>query len=517
MSEAGIQPKWSLPYRTPHSSRGQRALRVAAYVLLVGAIVTPVVQFQIRTRRSHRKELEYRAFQDKYEHLTDEELAARGIKRLPAPGKTTRGAIGRWRWAVQPFWEGRNIYQPHEGTEPIPVWLHPNMPFTVILLTPFALLGVEAMALTFNLCKVLVLVAAILAAARLANHNGRKMPDWVLALALLWAILPIVGDIQHGNTNVFVLAAIVLHLWWYRRGHDLRAGAALALAICLKMTPALFLLYWAYQRNWKLLAAAVVALVLFAVVVPAAALGPSPYATLAGSWFDNLIYPGLVKGSWYPVHINQSLPGVFSRYFFAPPSPNGDIFWNPDDFTYAEQLQRQTPYWITLIGLPPWGVKLLVRVGQLAIVGLMAWAIGWRKLPRDDGRRALHYGLVALGMLLLNQRTWDHHAAILLPANVAIWYAIAFGRVGRRVRWAALILMLLAGLLVWGGGTTYFALIAKMMGESAKVGDRWADIAEAYGPAFYHFVLLLATAAMLSIALRHGTDPYADRRQRLSG
>ena len=75
----------------------------------------------------------------------------------------------------------------------------------------------------------------------------------MLGLGLLWVLMFVIGDLQHGNTHVLVLGAITLHLWLYRRGHDWAAGGALALAICLKMTPALFVLYWLYQRNWKLL------------------------------------------------------------------------------------------------------------------------------------------------------------------------------------------------------------------------------------------------------------------------
>ena len=202
-----------------------------------------------------------------------------------------------------------------------------------------------------------------------------------------------------------------------------------------------------------------------------------------------------------------------SRYFFPEPNPNGNIFWNPDDNPYSQQKQFQ---WITLVALPEWGVKGIVRLGQLAIVALIAWAIGWRKLPRDDGRRALHYGLVTLGILLLNQRTWDHHAAILIPAAVAAWYAIAFGRFGRRTRLVALVLMLGAGPLVWFNGTTLFKQAARLAGHSSKVGDHWANVAEAYGPGFAFFVVLFVVLVTVTVALKQSPDPYAPTRQTLA-
>ena len=537
MSPKTQKPKWSLPYSTldpaDPAGRGRiKAARIAAYILLAVAIITPIVQFQVMTRRNHRRGVVYRQalrdFRSKYGHLTTQQLARQGLTPPTPPKKVHKGAVARWRVAVRAFWEGRNIYL-KKGASRAPntpvaaagqpkdrlknVWLHPNTPFTVILLTPFAMMPVLAMAVALNLCKALVLIASILMAAGICNHEGKRMPDWVVGLAMLWGILLVVGDIQHGNTNVFVLGAITLHLWLYRRGRDVLSGGALALAVCLKMTPALFVLYWLYQRNWKLLVAATAAMVLLAVVVPAVAVGPDHYATLTATWYENLIKPGLVKGSWYPIHINQSLSGVVSRYFFPQPHPSGNIFWNPDDNPYQSQDQF---YWITLAPLSGARVKAVFRIGQVLIVALAAWAIGWRKLPRSDARRGLHYAIVLLGILLLNQRTWDHHAAILVPAYVAIWYAIAFGRTGPRARKWGLYLAVLAGPLVWLGGTELFKGAAWIVGESRETGDRWADIAEAYGPAFYHFLLMFIVAAILCLALKRPADPYADERQKLA-
>ena len=336
------------------------------------------------------------------------------------------------------------------------------------------------------------------------------MPDWVLGLALLWSMLLIVDDIQHGNTNGFVLGAIVFHLWLYRRGRDLAAGASLALAICLKMTPALFLLYWLYQRNWKLLAGAVIGLCLFGVIVPAAAVGPARYATLTRTWCDNMIRPGLVEGGWYPEHINQSLSGVAGRYFLA--GRNGDIYWGPDDDPHYQTTRHG---WITLAALPEGAVRWIVRAGRLAIVALMLWSIGWRRLACDDGRRALHYAMVLLAMMLLNQRTWNHHAAVLLPAGVAIWQAIGYGRFGRGLRATALGLVVAGGLASWLLRSDLIEALARAAGQTQAAAETCADTVKAYGPMFYYFLLLFVAAAILAAALKRAREPYAETRQKL--
>ncbi len=489
-----------LPYVTelpanPVTRRKVATLRIAAYVVLVALLIVPVIQFQVITTRRTRRA--------KPKPPTSSQMTASAAAKEELAVDSTKGAIGRWRLAIRDFWAGKNIYAAQ--APPGETSLHPNMPFTVILLTPFAHLSAGSAAAVFDALKIASIVAAILMMVRVADHDGARMPDWVVALGVLWAIKPITGDILHGNTNDFVLAAIVLHLWLYRRGWDLSAGTALAVAICLKMTPALFLIYWLYQRSWKVLMGTVVALLVFTAVVPAVAVGPDRAMVLTRTWLDNLILPGLVRGEWYPIHINQSVSGVLGRYLLSRGQPGGDIYWNPDDNPYSLQAEHG---WISLVSLSPLQAKMVVRGVQLLLVALGAWAIGWRKLPRDDGRRALHYGLVVTGMMLLNQRTWDHHATVLLVATVAIWYAVARGRISRAARAWAIGLMLVAAACLWLSSNGVFVMAALLARRTVKVGVEWADVEMAYGPVFFYFLMLFATGVILLVVMRRSESPY---------
>jgi len=515
MSDTSSKPRWSLPYESPlpvdpRRAGRVRALRVAACALLAAALIAPVVQFQHGTVKRERRR------QGLLQKVESGKIAAEDV---PIVG--TKGAIARWSKAVRQFWAGRNIYQAgqadadrsgltYQQRQQRDVWLHPNMPFTVIMLSPFAYMPIQWQALSVNVLKLLVLAATGLMAASLAGHGRRRICDWVLGLGVLWALFFLIGDIQHGNTNVFVLGLVTCHLWLYRRGRDGWAGLPLACAICLKMTPALFVLYWLYQRNWKLLSGTLVWLVMLAVAVPAAAIGPQRYWALTQTWLDNLIIPGLLKGAWYPIHINQSLSGVLSRYFLD--GKWGDILWNPDDAPWGRGDEHS---WITLIVLPHVAVKMILRAGQIVIVALAMWAIGLRKLPRDDGRRALHYGLVVLGMMLLNQRTWDHHATVVLLATVAIWQAIAFGRMAFRPRAWSLALTILAGLCVFLTRGDLLKTIGKAIYGHKDKAELFADRVEAAGPAFWAFAMLFVSGVILSLALKKSAAPYADTRQKL--
>ena len=500
----------------PSARRRVRVLRVVAWLALAAAAVVPVVQFQVATRKRLRRAAEF-------DRAHPDWCPATATVRRPSAHK---GAVGRWRKAVHQFWQGRNVYElipPNYralATQPVSsvespadygrTYMHPNHPLTLILLTPLAYLPVWAMALSYNLAKLLALAATVLMAARLAGHRGRPIVDWVVLLGLLWTLPLVIADVSHGNTNVFALAAIVLHLWLYRRGCDVLAGLPLAVAILLKMTPALFLPYWLYQRNGKLLSGAAAGVIAFGVLVPAAAVGPRHYGDLTATWYRTVIRGPVVEGSWYPEHINQSLSGVVSRYFLD--GRDGDIYWGPDDDPRYETTEHG---WITLVALPERAARWLLRAGQGAILLLAAWAIGWRKLPRDDGRRALHYGLVLLAMMLLNQRTWNHHAAVLLPAGVAIWQGIAFGRVSRRARVWAFACAMAAGACVWLARGDFFKALARLAGQAKPQAEAFADVAKAFGPTFYYLAGLFAAGVALALALRRADEPYAAERQKL--
>jgi len=490
-----------LPYETPVPADAKRrktaaVLRVIGYGVIIGAILVSLIQYQYIAWRNSNKAAQWNT---NHGHLDDAELRELGLSEP----KGRSGAIQRWAIGIRAFWAGDNIYISHDHPGDQHIRMHPNTPGILVLMTPLAFLPPDASALAWNLCKLVAIVLSLLMAVRVANHGDIRMVDWAVFLAVLWSLRFIMGDIRHANTNTFVLFAIVLHLWLFRTGRDLWAGCSLGLAICLKMTPALFMLYWIYQRNWRLLAGMLIGLAVIGVVLPAAAMGPTRYVESTQCWLNNLIKPGLVKGSWYPIHVNQSFPAVMSRLFFGEPNPNGDIFWNPDDYIYGRHGKGG---WIALVSLGEPVVKGIVRAGQVIVLALMAWAIGLRKLPRDDARRNLHYAMVVLAMMMLNQRTWDHHAAVLLPAGMAVWFAITQGRLSAKARVASIVLVAAAGLGILAAPIA--GLAQDIFGPKHSPLD-WKDMCEAYGPVFFHFALLFVACVIMCLSLKNKPTPYA--------
>ena len=227
-SEKDAAPKWALPYETPIPANPAKrrlvtVLRIAVYALFFATMIIPIVQLESTVLRNQRKARQYDT------RLQENRLTEKDIRK--GRPKATKGAVNRWRTAVHEFWDGKNIYLSQEQNagltataetssdadedEAGSVALHPNMPFVVILLTPFLYLPMWAGGLLFTIVKVLVVLVAILAAVRVIDHRELRMPDWIVGLGVVWWLTGMTGDIQHANTNGFVLGAIVFHLWFY--------------------------------------------------------------------------------------------------------------------------------------------------------------------------------------------------------------------------------------------------------------------------------------------------------------
>jgi len=122
---------------------------------------------------------------------------------------------------------------------------------------------------------------------RLVEGNGPAFPPWAKALVVLLSLRPIMGDLIHGNVNLFILFLIAASLFAFGRRRDLGGGLLLGLAIACKLTPALFVPYFLWKRSWKMLIGCAAGLGLagaFTKVLAGMLFGVSPWdaVTMAG-------------------------------------------------------------------------------------------------------------------------------------------------------------------------------------------------------------------------------------------
>jgi hypothetical protein len=380
-----------------------------------------------------------------------------------------RSAFERWR---------EQILQMEEGTDIQEKYNYPNPPIMALLLEPLVQLPPLAGALCWFYLKVGMTLLAIHWAFSLVERPERPFPAWGKALAVLLSLRPIMGDLTHGNVNLFILFLVMGTLYAFRRRRDFTAGVTLALAIACKVTPALLLPYFLWKRAWKTVAGCGVGLVFFFWLVPGSLLGMEENARYLKSWVEHMILPYVVGGEVTTDHNNQSLPGLVHRMLTHSPSFS----------TYVEN--RYTPVeYRNVLDLPVSWARLLVK----ACMGLFGLAILWCCRAPTQSRRgwrlAAEYSLVLLGMLLFSERTWKHHCVtLLLPFTVLVYY-LAACRPSPRLRWYLV-------------GTLAIVVLLMTTTSTGLVNDleRAAKLAQAYGA--YIWAYLLLAVALVTILRR---------------
>lgn len=343
-------------------------------------------------------------------------------------GTQTKTAFLRWRDQIQDLREGRNIY---EGNS------YPNPPIMPLILGPLAELPPMVGVMAWFLLKVVMVVLSVVWVVRLTTPlGGPPIPDWAIGGAIILSLHPLLGDLSHGNVNIFIGVVVFAALEAYRRGWDLLAGLILALAVACKITPALFIPYFGWKwlqagitrptgdtassmlRSGKILAGGAAGLLLWFFLVPAAFLGWNHNLELLSTWYDHMARPFLVEGKVTPERANQSIPGLVHRLLTEQPS---DIDYDEDGRPYPKEFHN-----LTDIGpeAARWVIRGAQAIFMLTIVTLAWTPIVGPRAQRQGPRLAAEFGLVMLGMLLLSERTWKHHATtLILPYMVlfAVW------------------------------------------------------------------------------------------------
>ncbi|MBN9120777.1 MAG: DUF2029 domain-containing protein [Planctomycetes bacterium] len=445
--------------------------------------------------------------------------SAKYVAKIAKPGDKgaqSRSAFLRWREMINDVFTGENIY--------VGANEYPNPPIMAVLLRPFAALPPTAGALAWFYTKVLLAALAAVWVFRLAGARATPQPppcgegekdlsdssapgdtqevkrsatpspqgggwgvgfrlDLARAAAVVLCLPALLGDLSHNNVNIFILFLVVGCLEAFRRRLDTLAGLTLALAIACKVTPLLFVAYFAWKRCWRVLAATLAGLVLWLAVVPGLTFGWDRNRELITGWYALMVERPLLKGEITTEHPNQALTGFVYRMFTHSPSyitylktPEGDIP-TPAEYHNLADIGRPAA-WVV--------VKLLTAGFALAVVLLCRLPVRGPDDARRGWRFAAECGLICLGMLLFSERTWKHHAVVLLVPLAALTYAVATAGLSRRVR-----------TLVTGALVASFVLTA---GPGLLPG-RGNDLAMVYGTHTIAF-LLLAGAVGLLLACR---------------
>ncbi|GIW83613.1 MAG: hypothetical protein KatS3mg106_126 [Gemmataceae bacterium] len=380
-------------------------------------------------------------------------------------GRQTRSAFLRWRGMLHELYAGENIYVGRQE--------YPNPPIMAILLWPFAALPPLTGALLWLYVKAALALLAIRWCLGLMAPPPLSLAGQIVGVAI--ALPALIGDLTHNNVNIFILFLLAGSLESLRRQWDTAAGALLSLAIACKLTPLLFVPYFLWKRSWRILLATAAGLIVWWFLVPSAIFGWERNTQLLADWYRLMIERPLLKGEVTSEHPNQSLVGWTYRLLTDSPSfiryqaaEEGDI---PVPAAYHNVLH-----------LSPAAAWVLTKTWGILFLVLMVYLCRTCEGERHGWRRGAEYAWIVLGMLLLSERTWKHHAVTLIFPGIALVTALALPGTSPRLRRFILGSMLTAFLLMVVPGLC---------------GRRVQDLALVYGSHTAAFVILAAAIALL--------------------
>jgi hypothetical protein len=137
----------------------------------------------------------------------------------------------------------------------------PNTPFLPLIFYPFSFLSVAISKLVFNILSSALLIYSCL---RLARHY--KIRSVFLLLLPIIFLVPIKNSLLFGQVY-FLLFFLLTEMWLaYENSQFKKVGIFLALAICLKVFPALLLLIFLFQKQYKPFAYTIVGCVFLTVL-----------------------------------------------------------------------------------------------------------------------------------------------------------------------------------------------------------------------------------------------------------
>jgi hypothetical protein len=193
-------------------------------------------------------------------------------------------------------------------------WHYIYPPLYAIVLTPLAdpppdadRSGYLPYAISVAICYLLNLCCLIFGVHTLASALEERADDpafrtqprfclrwWTLRLwPVFICMLPIGHTLMRGQVNVIVLAILCAALAGWIRGQSFRAGAWLALAICIKVIPAYLLIYPLWKRDGRALVACGIGCIAGLILIPGLVFGPTRaaehYQTYGSVFFGPLL------------------------------------------------------------------------------------------------------------------------------------------------------------------------------------------------------------------------------------
>jgi alpha-1,2-mannosyltransferase len=204
---------------------------------------------------------------------------------------------------------------------------------------------------------------------------------------------PTIMTLYYGQVGLIVLSLLLAFWLFAERNHSIAAGAMLALAILLKVYPALFLPLLLLSRRYREVGAALAWIALISLVT--ALVLP---LSLWSDWFTNVVLVGgyghVPPDLLVPAVVwNYSLYGFFARMFT-------DTIWTKGLLTHPAGMQTAI-------------ICTYIAVAVVMAVSCLAVAKGRVRSTQTRISQVMMIGLPL--MFLIAPLSWTHHVVHLIP------------------------------------------------------------------------------------------------------
>jgi hypothetical protein len=352
-------------------------------------------------------------------------------------------------------------------------------PHFSLLMAPFAALPPFAAGFLWFALKVPALAWIVREAwreIRAASPPGAapRLPLY-LAIPLLLAMNPIIGEMKLGQVNLFVLLLSLVAVRLANADRPWRAALLFSVAL-VKVTPWVFVPWFAFRRQWKLIGALAVTGAGWLAAL-AAWFGPGRVPEIFRAWLETSLAHkvNLAEVAYFE---NQSLQGVAARLatVFAP---------------LAEPFH----------GVPAYRILWVPLAAALFAVAL---AVAWR----DRFRPVLPFGefafMCTVMYLCSPDSRWAHQMQLLAPFTLL---AAAAARLDLFAPASACAHGEARGWRRAVGGVLSLGVLFQVVLTVDVVGKRMDNAARWWST---HFLFVVALAALLGAMMLRSFSPAAD-------
>ncbi len=276
----------------------------------------------------------------------------------------------------------------------------------------------------FYLGAIAALVYCVKAWTQMASKRFSLKPDDAyLASAISVAImLPfLVRDLDECGLQIYLLLFLTLAARSFLSGKKSLCGFYVAVAVCYKATPLLFLPFLLWKRQWHVSAAVAVWFIILN-MLPAFWLGWDGNLAAHGKWLERIqivsqtaeAYPSLATLE-APKQQNVGLRATIARYIETYPEGHPLKLDHPLFFQFGD-LEAET-------------AKRVVVAVILVLGGFIAWRFRrpWRE-EKGGGEFAVEWAVACLFAALLSPVTWKQHLVLGLPCIMLAVYSAFYDR-----------------------------------------------------------------------------------------